>query len=398
MNKNINEVINENDCCGCYTCQAICHCNAIKMLPNAEGFDMPVVDTNSCVKCGMCVKRCPVLSHERIHNNNPKIYAGWSNDRNIRFESTSGGIFSELAAHIIDHKGFVCGAVYDNDWKVKHIVTNDFEDIKLLRSSKYIQSRIENCFKTIKDKLVLGHDVMMVGAPCQIAGLYNYLGKKYSNLYTVDFICRGVNSPKAFRLYLDLLEKKYQSKVVYVKFKFKKYGWNRFSTKIKFESGKSYIKDKHTDKFMKGYLKYNCFMRNSCYNCQFKGFPRIADITLGDFWGIEKYLENIETYDGVSMIMVNSDTGAELINKIKGKIYIKEMEVENIIKGNPMLVENPIRTDIRDEFLSKLDTHDFQDLVNTYIAKNKAKDQIKGNLKNLYYNVTLSYKRRKQNE
>lgn len=393
MLKNVVEIISNIDCCGCYTCVSVCPVKAIEMKFNSEGFCLPVID-EKCINCGLCAQKCPVLNFTHVNKGESKVYAGWSKNNNVRLDSSSGGIFSELANNILKNKGYICGAVYDEEWKVKHIVTNKISDIPLLRSSKYVQSRIENCFLLIKEQLELGKDVMAVATPCQIAGLHNYLDKEYENLYTVDFICRGVNSPKVLRKFLDVLEDKYKSKVSFVKFRHKKYGWNRFATKIKFENGKTYLKDRYTDRFMKGYLDYNCFMRNSCYNCRFKGFPRSADITLADFWGIEKHIPNINRNDGVSMIMTNSDKGVKLFEEISNGIYKKQMELSDIIKGNPMMIESPKKTKSRDEFFDKIDDEDFANLIDSYIPQNELIRQIKLNMHNTKQYIRLFVKRR----
>ncbi|OOM79436.1 Coenzyme F420 hydrogenase/dehydrogenase, beta subunit C-terminal domain [Clostridium sp. BL-8] len=396
MKENVNELISDIECCGCYTCKLACPVNAIRIEPNQEGFDMPIVE-ETCIHCGACVKKCPVFNFKCENKENPQVYAGWSKDSNVRLDSTSGGIFSELANVIMKSGGYVCGAVYDEKWNVRHIVTNNVNDIYLLRSSKYVQSRIENCFLLIKEKLKLNKVVMIVATPCQIAGLYNYLDKKYENLYTVDFICRGVNSPKVFRKFLDLLEDKYNSKVSYVKFKNKRYGWNRFSTKIKFENGKTYIKDRYTDRFMKGYLEYNCFMRDSCHDCKYNGFPRVADITLADFWGVENYLIDMRSSDGVSMIMTNSVKGERLLKHISNNIYKEQLGLDKFIKGDPTMLESPKKTKNREKFLSRLDNEDFEHLLDSCIPKNSLKKQIKINILNAYYCIRLIIKRRMYN-
>lgn len=394
MEKNVNEAISNAECSGCYVCKSICPIKSIKIEPNSEGFDMPIVD-GYCIHCGLCVKKCPVFNFKCENKGSSQIFAAWSKNVNIRLDSTSGGVFSELANKIMKNGGYVCGAVYDKEWKVKHIITNEISDIALLRSSKYVQSRMEDCYFLIKEKLELGKVVMIVAAPCQIAGIYNYLGKKYDSLYTVDFICRGVNSPKVFRKFLDLLENKYNSKVSYIKFKNKKYGWNRFATIIKFENGKTYIKDRYTDRFMKGYLEFNSFMRNSCYDCKFKGFPRIADITLADFWGVENYIPNIESHDGVSMIMTNSEKGRKLFKEVSDSIYKEQMQLSDVIKGNPMMLESPIRNSKRDEFLSRLDTDNFKQLIDTHIPRNGFKKQLSIDIRNSYHYARLIIKRRR---
>ena len=207
--------LEKSKCTGCYTCANKCPQKCIKMVEDKEGFFYPEIDEEKCIKCNLCEKVCPAMQKKQSNNDkNPIVIAAWSKNNNIRLDSTSGGVFSELAKEVLNNGGYVCGAIYDENWMVKHILTNKIEDLEKIRSSKYIQSRIEDTFLEIKEKLDEGKTVLMCGAPCQVEGLANFLNKDYDNLILCDFICRGVNSPKIFRKYLDSLEKKYKSKII----------------------------------------------------------------------------------------------------------------------------------------------------------------------------------------
>ena len=229
------EIRDKKNCTSCNACYNICPVHAIEMIEDKEGFKYPKVDKQKCINCGLCEKVCPIKNKVLREENNkmPTVIAAWSKDNDIRLDSTSGGIFSELAKEIYKENGFVCGAIYNKEWLVEHYISNNINDIDQLRSSKYLQSDIKDNFKKIKELLEQENKVLICGSPCQIAGLYNFLHKKeYENLYTCDFICRGMNSPKIFRGYIKELEEKYHSEIKKIKFKNKIHGWHNFSTKI----------------------------------------------------------------------------------------------------------------------------------------------------------------------
>lgn len=238
--------LNKNKCTGCSACYNICPKDAIKMKEDRAEFLFPEIDYDKCIKCNLCEKVCPSMSNQECLEDRfkePIVKAAWSKDENIRINSTSGGLFSELAKGFMKEKEtFVVGAIYNKEFLVEHYITNQMKDLELLRQSKYVQSDKKNVFSEIKNLLNKNKRVLFVGAPCEVMGLYSFLRKKYENLYTIDFLCLGTNSPKVYRKFLETLEKKYNSKIKRVWFKNKTYGWNLFSTKVEFENGKSYLK------------------------------------------------------------------------------------------------------------------------------------------------------------
>lgn len=233
------------------------------MTEDETGFQYPVVDHEACIECKLCEKRCPVLHSERPeHCERPMVYAARTKDSDLRFRSTSGGIFSELAAYVIEQGGAVCGARYDADNLVEHFLIEDVQDIEKIRQSKYMQSRIGDVYQAIKKQIQSNRLVAFCGTPCQVAGLYQYLGHDYENLLTFDFICRGVNSPKAFRYWLDEIEKENNSKAVRVWFKYKQNGWKASPrcTRVDFSNGQFKVYGGAENTFMCGYLGPNLYI------------------------------------------------------------------------------------------------------------------------------------------
>ncbi|MBO5397366.1 MAG: Coenzyme F420 hydrogenase/dehydrogenase, beta subunit C-terminal domain [Clostridia bacterium] len=372
------EIKNKINCTSCGACYNICPVNAIEMVEDNEGFKYPKVDAQKCIQCGLCDKTCPIYNKKEINNSKtPKVFAAWSKDEFIRLDSTSGGIFSELAKQIYSENGYVCGAVYNEEWMVEHFISNNIKDLDKIRSSKYLQSNINYIFREIKEKLINGSKVLFCGSPCQVHGLYNYLQKDYKNLITVDFICRGMNSPKIFKKYIENLEQKYKSKISYIKFKNKINGWHNFSTKIDFENGNTYIGGRYYDSYMIGYLKYNAFMRPSCYDCKFKDLPKMADITVADFWGIENINKKLDENKGTSMVLINSKQGEELFEQIKKNINFQEIVSNKIFEGNICMQNSVEKTPNRQLVFENIDNLSYEELHKKYFPSPNLIEKVK---------------------
>jgi coenzyme F420-reducing hydrogenase beta subunit len=332
-------------CTGCAACMNICMTNAITMIPDNEGFLRPNIDKDKCIDCNKCSDICPVLVNipETKNNDEPECYAAYSRDEKVRFESTSGGVFTHLASCVLRQNGAVVGARYKKDHMVEHAIIYCEDEIPELRQSKYVQSETGLVFRETERLLKDKRKVLFVGTPCQCMGLKSYLRKEYADLYICDFICRGANSPKVYKNYLSDLEKKYDSKIKQVWFKNKTISWNNFGTKIIFENGEEYFADRETDPYMLGYIKSNQSknMRPCCYECKFKGDSRPwADITLGDFWGVENQFKDMDTRLGVSFVLANSRRGKSLLDKIKELCEIRPANIDMAIGFNKCLVQS----------------------------------------------------------
>lgn len=362
-------IIDKIDCTGCNACGDVCPKDCITFKTDSEGFWYPEVDNETCIKCHLCERVCPVISPaDKIKRYDvPLVYAAYTKDDCIRLDSTSGGIHSTLANYIYGINGFVGGAIYNDDHSVSHIVSNNPSDLVKIRSSKYLQSSLEGQFRQIKELLNNNQTILYCGTPCQIQGLYKLLGKDYDNLFTCDFICRGVNSPKVFAKYMEMLERQYGSKATKIKFKNKKWGWHNFSLRVNFANGQEYCKDRYHDPFFVGYLQSGCFTRPACYECKFKGFPQKSDITLADFWGIEKLDKSMDQDKGTSLVLINSDKGWNLFNAIMQQIVCKEFSMNEAGLENPAIFESlKIKYGNRNLFFEDLDKLPFDEVADKH--------------------------------
>lgn len=363
------QITNKINCCGCNTCGDICPKDAITFVTDNEGFWYPKVNLEKCINCGLCENVCPELHINELKKNDfttPECYAAHHKNLEIRFDSTSGGVFSAMAEEIYKKGGYVGGAIYNEDWSASHFISNKKEDLKRLRSSKYLQSNAEGFYIKVKEAVITKSPVLVCGTPCQMAALRRFLKKDYENLIIVDFICHSIASPKAHRKYFDYLEEKEGSKVVYFKAKNKELGWRNLTKKSIFADGKSYYGTKGKDLYSRAYHS-NMIDRPSCYHCQFKGYPRMADITLADFWGVEKVAKQLDNNTGTSAILVNSKKGADFIQKVSKRLITQEVKIEDIQPFNPALIKSAIQPNYnRDEFFKDLDEMPFDKLGNKY--------------------------------
>lgn len=364
-------IANKVDCCGCNACGDACTHNAITFKTDIEGFWYPEVDENKCIDCRLCEKVCPIINIDGLKKNDlPQsiCYAAEHKNLEVVFDSTSGGLFSALADIMYKDSGYVGGAVFNADFSVRQYISNDRKDLPRLRSSKYLQSSFEGFFIQVRDLLRKGEHVLVCGSPCQMAALRAFLHKDYDNLVIADYICRGINSPKVWRKYLDSFEERYGSEVVYCKAKSKEYGWRNLTQKVILANGKHVYETKAQSNYTKGYLHTNAYCRPSCYECKFKGYPRMADITLADFWGIEKINKSMEKNLGTSLVLINSNKGKNFFERVKSRINYIEVPFEKAEKGNPAL-NKPLGVPLvdRKQFFEDLDKMAFTQLAEKYI-------------------------------
>ena len=360
---------NIKNCTGCHACYSICKNGAITMDADKEGFLHPVVDYKKCNKCGECLKVCPLLKKRKL-DKSKNAFAAINKNYNTRLKSSSGGIFTILAESIINNSGVVFGALFDNNFNIKHDYINNINDVHKLQGSKYVQSTIGNSYKSVEKKLKENKLVLFSGTPCQIDGLLSFLKKDYKNLICVDFICHGVPSPLVWKKYLEEKKRKYNSKIHKISFRNKNKGWKDFSIKIIFKNNLEYIKKFRDDAYMKGFLR-NLYLRKSCYNCQSKGLNRKSDITLADFWGINNILPNINDDKGVSLVILNNQKGEKLFEKIKEKIYFYKVNINDAIKYNPMSIKSAPKNKKRRKFFKKMNHLPIEKLVNKYCKPEK---------------------------
>lgn len=312
---------NKYECCGCTACANICSRNAITMCEDNEGFKYPQIDSSLCVNCGLCRKVCPLKGKKKPDTNHiPIVYSAKNKDFSIRMQSTSGGIFSVLCKKIIEKGGAVYGAVFDDGMNVIHARASTLEVCKKFRGSKYVQSDLSNTYRQIENDLQHGLFVLFSGTPCQCDGLKSYLNAKkvdFKKIILCDLVCHGVPSPKVWKDYINYIKQK--GEIIDYKFRDKELGWHGANISVNYADG---VVERNTLR-VKSYstLYFGQYItRPSCEKCLYANFDRCSDITIGDFWGIEKVKPEFDDNNGVSLILLNTEKGKNFFKEIRDDI------------------------------------------------------------------------------
>lgn len=378
------QIKESKDCCGCSACVQKCPRQCISMYEDEEGFLYPLIDVTLCIDCSLCEKVCPELQQSDIRS--PKAtYAAKNPDKNIRRQSSSGGVFTLLAEKIISEGGVVFGAKFNKKWEVVHDYVETVEGLAAFRGSKYVQSQIGESYKQTETFLKHGRSVLFSGTPCQIAALRLFLHKVYDNLLLVDFICHGVPSPGVFRQYLkeEIEEFAHQGdgknsvsshpksffserdgligedflNVEAISFRDKKLGWKKFSFALILSKASaagekntvslSYTLDKHP--FLRGYL-HNLYLRPCCHFCPVRELKSGSDITLGDYWGIDSIMPELDDDQGVSAVTVNTEKGYLALHSTT--VVLWSSSWTDLCQRNPSLMRSAVALDCRAAFFA----------------------------------------------
>lgn len=370
-------ITRKEDCCGCLSCVQACPQNCIKTITDEQGFQYPKVNESICVDCGACEKVCPIINADN-HTTLGKdtlSYACYNTNDEVRKNSSSGGFFTLIAEYVIRKQGVVFGAKFDKDLRVVHSYTETIEGIEDFRRSKYVQSYIGESYKHVRSFLKDDRLVLFTGTPCQIAGLKQFLRREYDNLICLDVVCHGVPSPAIWDKYLK--EKKTalsienhvdspdKIEITRISFRDKTNGWRKYSLAIYYK-----IKDLNYDTDEKSFVEYIwdndymlCFLKDfinrpSCFECKFRNGRSHSDITMADFWGVERILtdENYAGEKGTSLLLINNPKAKNVLEQLDmERLPVDFIQARN---GNPAIYRNLAKPFFHDACLNALDKRD----------------------------------------
>ena len=377
------EITDKRNCTGCGACINACPRNIITMEEDKDGFIYPKIKVEDCIDCHLCEKNCPMLKDKsevsKIHADYPQFYAGQLKNKDDLLEVSSGGAFWAFSQTVIEAGGIVYGAVQEDVDHIFHYRAESIDDIKRIRRSKYFQSDIGFSYQQAKEDLKNGLKVLFSGTGCQIAGLKGYLNKEYDNLITCDVVCHGVPSRKVWKVYRKEKEEREGKRIANLVFRDKSAGWSHNQYKITFNDG-SVEKEASTKQlFHAGYLK-GLFYRPSCGSCRFSSLPRVADITLADYW---KYIGRFHQPDcdlGVSLITVNSVKGDKLLKQSAKYMEFDTTERELALRSCKHLDEHPTENPNRDAFFNLFFESGYYAAASKYITSRNITSLIKGKI------------------
>lgn len=373
------KIKNKTDCCGCSACEQICPKHAIKMRQDKEGFYYPYVDRQNCVDCHLCEKVCPVKHPAALSERTREVFVCQNLNQKIRRDSTSGGAFSAIAKYVLDRGGVVFGAALDQHFCVVHKEVETYEDLRILRGSKYVQSNPGNTFKTVKKLLNEERLVCYSGTPCQIEGLNAFLQHRYDNLILVDLVCYTISSPLVWKQYLRLLEKEKKitlQQVSNVKFRDKNpYGYEYTRMTFYDMSGNvCYSSGSESNEMLRSFVS-NTSTRPSCYKCKFKKVKRVSDFTIWDCYNIYQYDKKMDDNLGSSHVMVHTQKGKEILDQVTSDyLKVKKVNLEFAVNSEPAMTQCALPGKNRREFFAMMaETHDGEALTKFFPLSLKVK-------------------------
>lgn len=319
------DLVDIKSCCNCKLCAWECPKGAIRFVSDEYGFPYPQIDENLCINCGKCVKCCP--TGEALGEKPKYIYAAAYGEESLLNRSASGGVFAAIAKTVLSRGGVVYGAALEKDAKLvlkaKHIRINTLGELEKLQGSKYVQSDMEGIFPVLAEDLKKGLEVVFSGTPCQISAVKAAFGAQ-ENLLLIDIICHGVPSQQMFSDYLLSLKKKYPQ-IENFCFRSKDTGWG-LCAKLKYidKTGKEKFKLFPCDisSYYKLFLQ-SVIYRENCYQCPYAKAERVADITLGDYWGVEK-INDIYDFLAKADVDIAKGVSCVLACTERGKKYVEE--------------------------------------------------------------------------
>ena len=377
----------KEDCCGCSACYNSCPVNAIEMKYDQEGFWYPFINEELCIHCNKCKKVCPILKSIK-KNKYEKVYLAYASNYAERMTSSSGGAFAVLANAVLVSGGIVCGACFNPDMEVEHIIISNQEELKKVKGTKYVQSNINNTFQQIEIALKQDKKVLFSGTPCQVAGLRAFLGQDYEKLTCVDLICHGVPSPEVWQDYMVSIST--NKKVDYVNFRVKNTELKTTQIVYYMNDERSMIEEKNESLYMKGFIQ-NLYVRPSCFQCKFKGNNRLSDITIGDFWSAKEFHADIADEYGNSVLIVRTKKGQELLEQIKSELVIKSATIKEAATWNECLLESTKYNEKRQEFYQRWRTESLQlileDLTRIEIKSDSKEENLISKLRRKIKNI-----------
>ena len=327
------------NCTGCGLCANVCSRDAILMVWSKEGFLIPQVNTDACINCGLCAKQCIAQEEKQEYTDDVEsvtAWGGWNNNEATHLQSSSGGIFTALAEQVLKAGGCVFGVVWQDKYTAVFDKAEQMEDLARMRGSKYTPAVPGKVYQNVQTELRTGRQVLFSGTPCQVHALKKYLRKPYDNLLTIDIVCHGAPSHLILEKYVQEKESSTGKTIDHVSFRDKPEGWIRFHVTCHYTDGSTSSAPLDEDLYMRLFLSDKA-LNKVCYNCPYAHIPRQGDITLGDYWGVQRFHPDWPIDKGISAILANTQKGNQCLQQLKDKLTLCSEDFQKIYSGQTVV-------------------------------------------------------------
>ena len=359
---NVN-LCDETLCTGCGACESICPVRCINMTEDKYGELHPNVDKSRCIECGACVRACHIIS--KVKKNKPQHgFVAVRKNKNELTRCASGGIGTLLMERAFSKGWKVFSTRYNEEFEPAILEVRAYSDIEKYKGSRYVQGITGDALKIIKEYLLSGRYVLFIGTPCQVAGLYSFLGKNYDRLICCDLFCHGVVPSSYFKQELEYHRFKEYDNITFR-------GWNKREDFwfIVWNKGKKVLaKQGNVNYYIKGFAD-NVILREGCYNCGYSCAERVGDLSIGDFFSYDSVKEYNFKINGVTSIVVNTDKGMELVNEVMDELEYCKRPIEETIKGGIHSENKMNNRNKRKKFLSYYEKNGFANAVRKTLKK-----------------------------
>lgn len=357
-------ITEKKNCCGCTACEQICPVHCIEMKEDEEGFLYPKANAGKCIHCNACDRVCPIQNYQKQVNFEQVAYMLQNKDQQVLRESTSGGVFTEIARYVIRNGGVVYGAAIGSDYIVRHIPVTNEEELWRFRNSKYVQSNVEDTFSQVKEQLKGGKMVCFSGTPCQIEGLLQFLGRKPENLILVDVVCRAVPSPGVWKKYIES-EVSRHGDAISIRFRDKKLGYQYSTMKIAMKDGYCERGGVESSIWLRLFFS-GMIIRPSCAACKFRSPYRKSDFTIWDCFPTYKFDKSWDENSGTTRMLIHTEKGKRIFAIISSRFEVKELSVSEAIAGVREMALSPKENEKKELFFQELNENDIEQAIDRY--------------------------------
>ncbi len=344
---NLEDIVKNGLCIGCGLCQSITGKDSIEISMSSKGRlepkevkKIPSETFNKILNVcpGVVVEGLPKeqvdikAKHDLVWGYYLSLFYAWSNDKKIRFESSTGGLLNGLSLYLLEKNKvkFILHTVTENEKPMRSVSKLSYSKEELLNSNSCSRYGPASPLDKFHEALNLNQPFAFVGKPCDISAI-RQLSKSDERVnklckYLLTLVCGGSTEFTKSQDFIESFKVKEEELSI---FRYRGFG----------NPGKMYIKTKDGREHDK---EYNSFWgEESTWRVHFRckicpdAIGESSDIAALDTW---RGGSPIEEDEGFNAAIVRTKKGLNLLNDAIKAGYIKkgdELKIEDINDFQP---------------------------------------------------------------